>query len=128
VDRKDFLTSAFKMLVAKSFDLIVENPLVNALEKLGEEKDPACLRKERPPGALPEREFLKKCTGCDACMIACPVNVVMIEDLEKRYPVIYPDKDPCIHCQGYPCIQICPTGALLLQWSQESGAFGFLMQ
>ncbi|MGA8163887.1 MAG: 4Fe-4S dicluster domain-containing protein [Waddliaceae bacterium] len=71
------------------------------------------VKKQRPPGAAPtEEEFLQRCTGCDACMAACPVHVIMIEDRKKRDPIIYPQKDPCIHCPGYPCIQACPTGAL----------------
>lgn len=71
---------------------------------------------ERPPGAnVDDKQFLKLCTGCDACMVACPHNVVMIEDLERRDPVIYPDEGPCLHCADYPCITACPTGALSLQ-------------
>lgn len=71
--------------------------------------------KQRPPGAAPEKEFHQLCTGCDGCMIACPVNVIMIEDMEKRYPVIYPDKNPCVKCYNYPCISSCPTEALHLK-------------
>lgn len=89
-------------------DLVSDNKLVKALENLD-------IKKQRPPGAAPsEKEFQMLCTGCDACMIACPVNVVMIDDLERRLPVIYPDEAPCIHCDGYPCIKSCPTGALAL--------------
>jgi len=82
-------------------------PVTTALEPLWDERV-----KERPPGALPEPEFLERCTGCDECMKACPVNVIMIEDTELRYPVIYPETDPCIHCEDTPCISSCPTGAL----------------
>lgn len=72
---------------------------------------------ERPPGAHPdERKFLEMCTGCDQCMAACPVNIVMIEDLERRDPVIFPDEGPCIRCEGFPCIKACPTGALSLEF------------
>ncbi len=84
---------------------VLDNPLSFALEELAETK-------ERPPGALDETQFKKTCTGCDQCMIACPVNVIMIEDQETRLPVIYPEKDPCIHCEDTPCIDACPTGAL----------------
>jgi formate hydrogenlyase subunit 6/NADH:ubiquinone oxidoreductase subunit I len=45
-------------------------------------------------------------------MIACPVNVILIDDVDKRYPIIYPESDPCIQCETHPCIQSCPTGAL----------------
>ncbi len=97
MNRKEF----FSRLL---FELL-DNPISSALEELAETK-------ERPPGALPEIQFKKNCTGCDRCMIACPVNVIMIEDQETRLPVIYPEKDPCIYCEDTPCIAACPTGAL----------------
>lgn len=93
MNRLDF----FKCLFGKGLELF---------EPLGEGE-------ERPPGALrDEAEFKSRCTGCDACMKACPVNVIMVDDLVKRYPVIYPKTAPCVHCEGYPCIAACPTGAL----------------
>jgi ferredoxin len=97
----------FKELFLAGFDLIKDHPILESLEKLAE-------KRERPPGALAEGQFQQVCTGCDACMIACPINIIMIDDLEKRHPVIYPEKDPCIHCEGYPCIAACPTGALAI--------------
>lgn len=105
--RAEFFGKAFKLLVGSGLTLMEDNPIVQGLEKLADDT-----KRERPPGAAGEGEFQDKCTGCDACMIACPVNVVMIEDMERRLPVIYPEKDPCIHCEGYPCIQACPTDAL----------------
>lgn len=78
-------------------------------------------RRQRPPGASKnDHEFIKLCTGCDACMIACPVNIIMIENMQLRHPVIYPDEGPCLHCSGYPCIQSCPTGALSLPFNKPS--------
>ena len=112
MDRKEFFSEAFRKILGRGFELLGDVPVVKALEKMGEDTP----RKQRPPGARSlDKEFRQLCTGCDACMIACPVNVIMIEDLERRLPVIYPDKDPCIRCDGYPCIQSCPTGALSLQ-------------
>jgi len=89
------------------FFQVLLQPITQALEVFTDET-----LTERPPGAVPEEEFLKRCTGCDECMKACPVNIIMIEDQELRHPVIYPEKDPCIHCEDMPCIQSCPTGAL----------------
>jgi ferredoxin-type protein NapG len=101
MDRKSF----FKQLMVKGLELIGDNPLVHALEN-------CAIVKTHPPGALIGVEFQTACTGCDACMVACPVNVIMVEDLKRRLPVIYPETAPCLHCTGYPCIQACPTGAL----------------
>lgn len=90
MDRKTFLKTLFHCVVPKSW--------------------------ERPPGAHKNEEvFLRLCTGCDLCMAACPYNIVMIEDLEKRDPVIYPDEAPCVRCADYPCVKACPTGALKLE-------------
>ena len=30
----------------------------------------------RPPGALPERDFLQACTGCADCLSACPHSAI----------------------------------------------------
>lgn len=120
MDRKDFFFTAFRLLLSKSSDTFLNNPVINALEKLADttplsDVNPS-IRKQRPPGAaLTEVEFKAKCTGCDRCMAACPFNIVMIEDLDKRHPLIYPEKDPCLQCEGYPCIQACPTEALDLK-------------
>lgn len=109
MDRKEFFQEAFRTIIDKGIAILDQTRIVERIEHLSEPK-PA---RVRPPGASHvESEFLAACTGCDACMAACPVNVIMIENLERRDPIIYPDKNPCIHCPGYPCISSCPTGAL----------------
>ncbi|CDR33414.1 4Fe-4S dicluster domain-containing protein [Criblamydia sequanensis] len=113
MDRKTFLSTLFeegKKQLSKSFTA----PILEAIERM-ETLFPAEEEKvkERPPGSvIEESKFKELCTGCDACMIACPVNVIMIDDLEKRTPLIYPEIAPCISCEGFPCIAACPTGAL----------------
>lgn len=103
MDRKEFFSYAWKLAVKKGCEVL--EPL--------EESETSTRQKQRPPGAsASEKEFLRLCSGCDACMAACPANVVYIEDLKTRDPVIYSDKEPCICCPGYPCIASCPTGAL----------------
>lgn len=115
MDRGEFFRQAFKMAVDKGMDILGNTRIVQGLESISDVGDAANTVdvKQRPPGAgYSEEEFLRKCTGCDACMSACPVHVIMIDDLERRDPMIYPEKNPCIHCPGYPCISSCPTGAL----------------
>jgi len=111
MDRETFFKTAFKKILKSGFSLIEDYPAIKYLEKVSDETD-----KVRPPGASPlDLQFQQLCTGCDACMKACPINVIFIEDLEKRHPLLYPEKHPCIRCEGYPCIQACPTQALSLE-------------
>lgn len=108
MEREKFFQEACHKILNGLFTLIQDHPVVQKLEQFGEEK-------VRPPGSSPtEQEFQSLCTGCDACMKACPANAIYIDDLDRRYPLLYPQKQPCLHCTGYPCIQACPTGALKL--------------
>ncbi len=109
MDRKGFFEHIAKLAIGKGIDILEATPLGKVINNLADEPR----KKERPPGAIQDDDlFLKRCIGCDACMKACPVNVIMIEDLQRRDPVIYPEKDPCVRCPGFPCIHSCPTGAL----------------
>jgi ferredoxin-type protein NapG len=99
MDRGDFLKKLPFWLASQSMTAVDAKPVKH---------------RQRPPGALPEPAFKATCTGCDACMAACPHNLIMIEDLERRDPIIYPDENPCLRCNGYPCIQACNVDALVL--------------
>ncbi|MHC4971160.1 MAG: 4Fe-4S binding protein [Planctomycetota bacterium] len=71
----------------------------------------------RPPGAIEERAFLEACTRCDDCLVACPQFVIRKAGPEAGAmagtPVIVPHENPCLMCQGLPCIERCGTGALV---------------
>lgn len=71
----------------------------------------------RPPGALPESEFLAACTRCDACLSACPRESIRRAGHElgaenEGTPVILPGEQPCWLCKDMPCIPVCEPGAL----------------
>lgn len=117
MDRSGFFKAAAKLLFQKGSDFLTQNPLqiLEGLVASSNHEEPPYLdsRHHRPPGACAvDLKFKSLCTGCDACMAACPVNVIIIDDLELRYPLICPEIAPCIHCEDYPCIQACPSGAL----------------
>ncbi len=70
----------------------------------------------RPPGALPEEQFLQKCVKCSECMKACPTNGLQPAWSEAGPEGIWtPVLVPTIgHCEYYCslCSQVCPTGAI----------------
>jgi MauM/NapG family ferredoxin protein len=68
----------------------------------------------RPPGAVPEEEFRRRCIRCFLCGEACPylaISYVEEGDITALgTPYIEPRKNPCRLCMH--CTEICPTGAL----------------
>lgn len=87
----------------------------------------ACLR---PPGALPEEDFLATCIRCGRCADACPNRCIVAFTEESGFessmtpgagqrgtPVIFPRRQACMLCNGVSgdelrCTAACPTGAL----------------
>jgi ferredoxin-type protein NapG len=84
----------------------------------------------RPPGALPEKDFLTACIKCGLCAEAC-VNRDTNRDTqtgEQRKgtlqmarggdsvligtPYFVPVEIPCYMCEDIPCVPVCPSGAL----------------
>jgi len=69
----------------------------------------------RPPGALPEREFLSRCIKCQKCQEVCPTDaitpVLVTEDIAGvGTPRLAFHQGYCDLCMK--CVEICPTGAL----------------
>ena len=72
----------------------------------------------RPPGALSETEFLKRCIKCGQCMRVCPTNVLQpggIEGgLENLWTPVLNNRIGSSGCQlnCVACGQVCPTSAI----------------
>jgi ferredoxin-type protein NapG len=70
----------------------------------------------RPPGAVPEEEFLGLCIKCGQCLQVCPYDSILLEDVDGRAGVgmayIEPRERGCYLCEAFPCILACPSGAL----------------
>jgi ferredoxin-type protein NapG len=66
----------------------------------------------RPPGAVEEKTFLERCTGCADCLEACPHDAIQTLS-SNGTPVIFPEDSPCQLCEDLPCIGACETDALL---------------
>lgn len=70
----------------------------------------------RPPGALPENDFLKACIKCGLCIEACPYDSLVVAQIEDSSVVGTPyfkaRETPCYMCTDIPCVPPCPSGAL----------------
>jgi MauM/NapG family ferredoxin protein len=70
----------------------------------------------RPPGAVPEPEFLDRCVRCQQCVKACPTNGLQPALSEAGLdglwtPVLVPRIGPCSEKCNL-CGQVCPTQAI----------------
>jgi MauM/NapG family ferredoxin protein len=70
----------------------------------------------RPPGAVAEKDFLKKCIRCGACMQACPTNAIQPAVFQAGLdglwtPIIVPLNGYCEY-ECVRCTRVCPTHAL----------------
>ena len=70
----------------------------------------------RPPGALPEAEFLGACIRCSLCVRDCPYNTLALatpeEPVATGTPYFTARNIPCEMCDDIPCVRACPTQAL----------------
>ncbi len=70
----------------------------------------------RPPGALPEAEFLGACIRCGMCVRDCPYRILSLaatgQDVATGTPYFVARTGPCEMCEDIPCVKACPTDAL----------------
>ena len=79
----------------------------------------------RPPGALPEADFVRRCVQCGQCAHVCHWQAVrMAGGLggQRNTPVIRPSVVPCWLCMK--CPPVCPSGALDKTVSMEKAHMG----
>jgi len=70
----------------------------------------------RPPGALPEEDFLAACVRCGLCARACPYDIVRLAEpggpIPTGTPYFIARAGACEMCPDIPCVPACPSGAL----------------
>jgi len=70
----------------------------------------------RPPGALPEEDFLSACVRCGLCVRDCPYDTLDLarfgDEVPTGTPYFTAREIPCEMCEDIPCVKACPTGAL----------------
>jgi len=108
MDRRDFFSRFARGAAAAAVGGVVWGGFVR------EAKDaPLALR---PPGALPEDEFLAKCIRCGLCVEGCPYDTLFLAgpgtNAPTGTPSLKPREVPCYLCTDIPCTVACPTGAL----------------
>ena len=79
----------------------------------------------RPPGALPEPEFLARCIHCYLCQDVCPPGCIQMKpdpDADRHTPFVLPRVKGCTLC--LKCGEVCPTGALALLTEKTEAHMG----
>jgi len=70
----------------------------------------------RPPGAIPEHDFLGACIRCGLCVRDCPYHTLDLarlgDGVATGTPYFTARQVPCEMCDDIPCVKACPTGAL----------------
>jgi MauM/NapG family ferredoxin protein len=110
--RRQFIASTLSGSVAGALALTGLHRPKNA-EALGVLASPSLIR---PPGSVPERDFLARCIRCGECMKGCPTNTLQPVWLTAGFPglfspVVAPVVGPCEPGCNV-CGQVCPTGAI----------------
>lgn len=101
--------------VAASVSGIAAIPLMRLDGALGQNWDPKLVR---PPGSLPETEFLDRCLKCGQCARVCPTNVIQPDTVgggvERIWTPALNFRAGTSGCQlnCVACGHICPTAAI----------------
>jgi ferredoxin-type protein NapG len=108
-DRRHFFRSSLARLLGPAAEYVEQRLPI---------KIPVTASLLRPPGALPEYEFLETCFRCGSCADRCPAQA--IQRLESRddqltgTPYLLLDEKACVVCDDLACMRFCPSQALRL--------------
>jgi MauM/NapG family ferredoxin protein len=77
---------------------------------------PGTLSLIRPPGALPEEEFIQRCIRCGNCMKVCPTNVLqplpLSDGLARAWSPVLDTRRGYCEYRCNLCGRVCPTDAI----------------
>ncbi len=114
MDRRAFFKNAFRKTAEKAVQYIDEKVTDEAVRWI------------RPPYAADELEFLLSCTRCDACIEACPHEVIfpLSATLGARVagtPALDLLNKGCHLCNDWPCVNACEKEALVFPVMDDDG-------
>lgn len=122
LSRRDFMTGGFRNRNAAlaATGALAWTHVVDSSRGAGESL--------RPPGALPEQDFLASCIKCGQCVEACPFDTLKLATADEQratgVPYFEPRQTPCFMCEDAPCIGACPTDALVEDTPIEDARMG----
>jgi MauM/NapG family ferredoxin protein len=109
IDRRTALKSFLTIGAGISLSALLPE---NALSGL--KSSPVRRNHLRPPGAVPERQFLATCIRCGRCAEVCPyysIEPISLKGgLQAGTPIIHVEHIACYLCME--CVKVCPSGAL----------------
>ena len=110
IDRRRFLQDAARAAAGCALGGFV-------LAKLATDARALPAQALRPPGALPEGDFLSACIRCGLCVRDCPYDTLKLaepgnDNVAPGTPFFTARDIPCEMCDDIPCVVACPTGAL----------------
>lgn len=102
-----------RRLVESGLAALLLVPMIRSSYSAARASLPAVIR---PPGSLPEPDFLARCIKCAVCMRVCPTHVLQPALLEGGVeglwtPILINRLGYCEH-SCVLCGQVCPTGAI----------------
>jgi MauM/NapG family ferredoxin protein len=111
ISRARFISMSAGVIVS-SLGII---PWANAAERSRAPR-PGTASRLRPPGALPEAEFVQRCIRCGNCMKVCPTNVLTPSPiglgLDGAWSPILDLRRGYCEYECNLCGRVCPTGAI----------------
>lgn len=123
ISRREFFKTGFKSLKK---DLLETASAIYSHE----DSRPSVYKPDliRPPGAIFEKDFLDKCTGCNECVKICPEQSIMkfIKEGSPNHltPILQLRKSACVMCEDFPCIKVCEPRALVMPESPQNIKLG----